>query len=160
MNKSEAKEWLAKETVDIKDKFKKVPGLEDKIKLLEDDKTEFDLSAFESIKEEIDKLAGEENISEEKKNSIGNLTLLNADINRGYGNSYFLTKRRIIIEEDEKGKFIPICTKNVFLKYFDKDSDSTTKWRNEDIKKYQNKIGEKLAKFLSIKAKESNNEEI
>ncbi|KAA6328554.1 hypothetical protein EZS27_022564 [termite gut metagenome] len=85
------------------------------------------------------------------KNSIGNLTLLSAEINRSYGNALFSTKRRIIIEKDMEGKFIPICTKHVFLKYFDKKGTSRTKWGKEDVANYQNHIGAVLDEFLTIK---------
>jgi hypothetical protein len=105
-------------------------------------------------------ISGEVENDEETKNSIGNLTLLNADINRSYGNALFPTKRRIIIEKDMEGKFIPICTKHVFLKYFDKKGTSRTKWGAEDIQNYQNHIGTILKDFLTIKEQQGgqNNE--
>jgi len=106
---------------------------------------------FSDLYKEIGKLSGEVENDDETKNSIGNLTLLNADINRSYGNALFPTKRRIIIEKDMEGKFIPICTKHVFLKYFDKKGTSRTKWGKEDIQNYQNHIGTILNDFLTIK---------
>ncbi len=48
-----------------------------------------------------------------------------------------------------EGKFIPICTKNVFLKYFDKKGTLRTKWSNDDINNYQNFIGDILYQFLN-----------
>ena len=39
----------------------------------------------------------EDDINEEDKNSIGNLTLLDAATNRMYGNSLFCTKRRFFV---------------------------------------------------------------
>lgn len=107
---------------------------------------------FNELRNEILTIAGEEVNDEDIKNGIGNLTLLNADINTSYGNSLFPTKRRIIIEQDNKGKFIPICTKHVFLKYFDKDGViSSPTWRKDDILNYQNNICETLSFFLNIK---------
>jgi hypothetical protein len=50
-----------------------------------------------------------------------------------------------------EGKFIPICTKHVFLKYFDKKGTSRTKWGIDDIQNYQNHIGTILNDFLTIK---------
>ncbi len=108
---------------------------------------------FNEIRDEILKLAGEEVNDEDSKNGIGNLTLLNADINRSYGNSLFPTKRRVIIEKDNEGKFIPICTKHVFLKYFDKHGLSSPIWNKDDILNYQNNIGETLSQFLNFNNK-------
>ena len=74
---------------------------------------------FPDIKARLAKHAGEDVDEDEAvKNNIGNLTLLNAEINRGYGNSLFVTKRKVIINKDKEGCFIPICTKNIFLKFF------------------------------------------
>lgn len=108
---------------------------------------------FERIKSTIQKLAGEnedDETPEEIKNGIGNLTLLNSSINREYKNALFTTKRRIIIEKDSKGFFIPLCTKNVFLKYFDVKGTSKTRWtyKNGDYQAYELKIIETLSKFL------------
>lgn len=108
---------------------------------------------FSELRNEIIELAGEVVNDEDMKNGIGNLTLLNADINRSYGNSLFPTKRRIIIEKDNEGKFIPICTKHVFLKYFDKHGISSPNWEEDDIINYQNNIGEILSFFLNAKTK-------
>jgi len=85
------------------------------------------------------------------KNSIGNLTLLDYKTNRSYKNALFPTKRRIIIEKDTAGKFIPICTKNVFLKYFTKKVPSLNRWTSNDIVNYQNHIGVILTDFLTFK---------
>ena len=102
----------------------------------------------------INKISEEDDLDEESKNSIGNLTLLNADINRSYGNGFFFKKRSEIIRNDMEGKFIPICTKHVFLKYFDKKGTSLTKWGKDDIQNYQNHIGTILKDFLTVKDKE------
>lgn len=69
-------------------------------------------------------------------NVLGNLTLLNSDINRAYKNAVFAVKRRTIIEEDAKGKFIPPCTKNVFLKYYSNNAENMFCWSANDQKDY------------------------
>ncbi|MEI2710894.1 MAG: hypothetical protein V9E96_18045 [Chitinophagaceae bacterium] len=65
-------------------------------------------------------------LNEEKgeMNALSNLALLDAGTNRSYKNAIFSVKRNKIIERDEKGIFIPICTKNVFLKYYTKENIS------------------------------------
>ena len=51
-------------------------------------------------------------------NDISNLALLDSETNRGYKNAVFPIKRMTIIKREKEGTFIPIGTKNVFLKYF------------------------------------------
>ena len=104
---------------------------------------------FDQLFKKVQALSNEEQLTDELKNSLGNLTLLDAGTNRGYGNALFVTKRRIIIEKDKNGVFIPICTKNVFLKYF--DGNTTGKWTAEDIIAYRTEIENTLQKFLPIK---------
>lgn len=52
------------------------------------------------------------------ENGIGNLTLLDAETNRSYHNALYPIKRIRIIERDKGEVFIPVCTKNVFLKMY------------------------------------------
>ena len=107
---------------------------------------------FEEIKLIVSKLADEDITAEENtedaKNSIGNLTLLNADINRSYGNSIFPSKRKKISERDAEGRFIPICTKNVFLKNFATSGSGTIAWKLEDMEIYKKNIVSVIKKFL------------
>jgi len=84
----------------------------------------------------------------EDKNVIGNLTLLNDFINRSYGNSFFNTKRRLIIENDKKGIYIPITTKNIFLKYYSGTVRKHTRWSSSDALSYTNDLETTLAKFV------------
>ena len=96
----------------------------------------------EFLEKEPDKL------DENSKNNIGNLTILNDSINRSYGNSYFNTKRRLIIDEDKRGVYIPIATKNVFLKYFSGNTKKHTRWSKSDAENYQKQIEKSLLKFM------------
>lgn len=114
-------------------------------------KDEKSKESFELIQGDIIRIAGEDTNDIPLKNNIGNLTLLDAETNRSYGNALFPTKRRIIIEKDMKGTFIPIWTKNLFLKYFDMQVSSRTKWNETDIKKYRNIIADSLESFLPPK---------
>ena len=104
------------------------------------------------IKSIISRLAGEyfptEEVLKDIKNSVGNLTLLNADINRSYGNSIFPSKKKEITEKDADGRFIPICTKNVFLKNFRGLNNTTISWSEDDMKKYRENIIAVIRKFL------------
>ncbi len=81
-------------------------------------------------------------------NSIGNLTLLDLVTNRGYGNAIFPIKRKTIIALDRVGKFVPLCTKNVFLKYYSASVDRMLVWNKEDADTYATAICDCLARFF------------
>jgi len=85
----------------------------------------------------------------ENKNHISNLTLLNSSINRSYKNAFFPIKRKIILEEDRVGNFIPICTKNVFTKSYSKKLDDMMHWKKEDAEAYLNALKNTLNKYLN-----------
>ncbi len=68
---------------------------------------------------------------------ISNLALLNSATNRAYKNAVFPIKRNTIIEKDKQGIFIPICTKNVFLKYFSSYPPKISFWTSDDREKYE-----------------------
>lgn len=103
---------------------------------------------FQDLQQAIAQLAGEAKNDAQAKDNIGNLTLLDASTNRSYGNALFVTKRRIIIKNDGDGKFIPPCTKNVFLKYFDQQGIFRTSWGADDIQAHRDRIAAELINFL------------
>ncbi|MCL2311105.1 MAG: DUF262 domain-containing protein [Firmicutes bacterium] len=86
-----------------------------------------------------------EDTEDEKKHNINkdtimNLALLDSGTNRGYGNALFPTKRQKIIEREQAGVFIPICTKNLFMKFYTQKDTETSQWKNtwtnDDAKSY------------------------
>jgi hypothetical protein len=93
-------------------------------------------------------LAKEPEISEDAKNNISNLTLLDAETNRSYGNSLFVTKRKRIIERMKAGQYVPISTTYVFMKLFDEAGTSRSVWGEEDMRKYHDYICKELKDFL------------
>jgi hypothetical protein len=107
-----------------------------------------DDDVFNDLYEQIQEVFGENENDEELKNNIGNLTLLDSGTNRGYKNALFRSKREIIIQKDREGVFIPIGTRNVFLKYFDTEGISPASWSVEDIENYRNDMAWILRKFL------------
>ena len=80
--------------------------------------------------------------------SIGNLALLDATTNRSYKNAPFMIKREQIIRNDKCGVFIPICTKNVFLKYYSQTTPNLFCWSQSDSKEYQEAIAQILKEYL------------
>jgi hypothetical protein len=124
----------------------------DLLKILEtvkkDDGNKFD-DIYQRIVEMIEP-ANENAITD--KDSIVNLTLLDAGTNRGYGNALFPTKRQFILEKDKKGVFIPPCTKQIFLKYYTVDDKKNSQWKNawkqSDGEDYLKAIHNTIDEFL------------
>ncbi len=104
----------------------------------------------EDIKEIESLFIDEEFKSKEKKDNIRNLTLLSTKNNTSLSNGFFPVKRNKIINMDKTGAFIPIVTKNIFLKYYsDINNDEPLKWRYlEDGEKYVTVMKENLETFF------------
>lgn len=127
IKKEEKKAWIQ----DILD-MEKVEKTEDEILNMRDqDFKQF----FNTLQEQI-----EGDSSDFEKDDIGNLTLLDSATNRSYGNAFFPMKRKTIIENDKNGTFIPICTRNLFLKYYSKNATDLQKWTKEDAESYKDAI--------------------
>ncbi len=72
--------------------------------------------------------------------SIANLTLLDAETNKMYKNAPFVVKRQYIIEREKQGIFIPLCTKNIFLKAYSQNLSNLMHWQQEDGEDYLKSI--------------------
>jgi uncharacterized protein with ParB-like and HNH nuclease domain len=79
---------------------------------------------------------------------VGNLALLDAATNRSYKNAMFPIKRRRIIHNDMNGIFVPICTKNVFLKFYSKKLGDVMYWKKSDANDYLEAIKQVLKEYL------------
>lgn len=101
------------------------------------------IDEFEEIQNEIFNLFGMSDI-----HTVDNLALLSTTNNSSLSNNIFPIKRDIIIEMDKKGAFIPLCTKNVFLKYYSKDISKLYFWQEEDREEYMLEIRSVLENFL------------
>lgn len=86
--------------------------------------------------------------NEDVDNSIGNLTLLDSSTNRSYQNAVFPIKRSRIISLDKKATFVPLCTKNAFLKYYSKQVDKMLFWETRDSEDHQRAMVEMLFGFF------------
>ena len=82
--------------------------------------------------------------------SIANLALLSRDDNSVLSNSVFEVKRRHVITLDQNGSYIPVCTRNVFLKYYDKSASSQQIhfWGPQDRKAYLDAMRLTLSPYL------------
>lgn len=103
---------------------------------------------LKDISDKIFNFFGEDNRSD--LHSISNMALLDRDTNSSLNNSVFPIKRKKILKaEKENGTFIPICTKNVFLKYYSEDISQMYFWNEFDRNDYEKEIRVKLKDFLN-----------
>jgi len=90
--------------------------------------------------------------TDDADDSMGNLTLLDVKTNSFYKDAPFNDKRKVIIERESKGLFIPLCTKNVFLKVYSKKTENIdmSMWDDEDKKDYTDAIEQMLKLFFEM----------
>lgn len=133
------------------------------LKLLEEAINDKDKEALKKIKEEIENQdieienkdtiifnkfyesilssEDEEEMSDENTiNSLRNLTLLDSTTNRGIQDNVFIIKRHLVLKRDKERLFIPICTRNVFLKYYSKNIRQIACWSESDGEEYLKEI--------------------
>ncbi len=113
----------------------------DKRKELKDDTITWDSFNLLS-KEIIEAFSSDTNDTSNDLHSISNLALLSQPDNSALNNAVFEVKRREIISMDKTGCYIPICTRRVFLKYYN-DKPSTQQyyfWGKEDRENYLKEI--------------------
>ena len=81
--------------------------------------------------------------------SIANLALLPGGDNSALGNSVFAVKRAAILERDRRGSYIPVCTRNVFLKYYSPaDEHQLLFWGASDREHYLRAMTDILRGYL------------
>ncbi|WP_339221006.1 DUF262 domain-containing protein [Paenibacillus sp. FSL W7-1332] len=69
-------------------------------------------------------------------NTIDNLALLDQGTNSALGNHFYPVKYKKLLEYDKKGHFIPICTRNAFMKYYSEKVDHFQLWSESDRSGY------------------------
>lgn len=82
-------------------------------------------------------------------NGISNLVLLDAATNRSYGNALFAVKRQRVLSLDRDGIFVPLCTRNVFLKCYSRKVDHLMFWTQEDRDGYRQALIDTLHGFFA-----------
>jgi len=107
-------------------------------------------AAFEPLYERVLKFFHESD-GEETDHGIGNLTLLDSSTNRSYKNAVYAVKRKRILELDQAGIFVPLCTRNVFLKCYSPQVDNVMFWGKPDREAYQEVVVETLVRFFNEK---------
>ncbi|WP_205503821.1 DUF262 domain-containing protein [Rufibacter psychrotolerans] len=84
---------------------------------------------------------------------LDNLALLSAKNNSSLNNSIFPVKRNKILQLEKNGEYIPLTTKNVFLKYYTDSDLQPYYWSKTDKKNYYRDIDEKLKPYLKSDSK-------
>lgn len=82
------------------------------------------------------------------KDSIGNLSLLDAYTNRSYGNAFYTLKRQRIQQNGKYGLFTPVCTTNAFMKVYSRKLENLNYWSIEDAESYTEEIINVLKPYL------------
>lgn len=142
----EWKEWLRLHVRSVKavsDSGELISKMQDCIA-----KSKLERTEFESVQQEVIKALSVEG-NAEYVHSISNLALLNSSDNAALNNSTFDVKRNEIIKMDKTGKYIPFCTKMVFLKYYTPSEDNQLHfWGQEDRIAYIQAINKVLYDYL------------
>ena len=134
-NKAVQKAWLEENKNYITDDETLAKKIQDVLSLKEIKEEE-----LSSLVEEVTKYLSEKGFDNDNINDLSNLTLLDSGTNRSYKNIIFPLKRMRIIEEDKKGTFIPLCTKNVFQKYYTPKANNLSIWSKDDKENYRQSI--------------------
>lgn len=87
--------------------------------------------------------------------TLSNMALLTVGENVALNNSTFDVKRMKIIAMDKAGEYIPVCTRNVFMKYYSSSDTKLHFWSEEDRKGYISAMNNVLYDY---KEKNSNKE--
>lgn len=155
------KEWLSScliAGVDIE--------IEGKIRNFLNNKTDDNQNNFEELRLAIVSTENKNKLENTDKNKLWNFTLLDESTNKSYGNAIFSAKRRVILGKDQGKKitvdenfeikesksasaFIPPCTKNVFLKYYNPLTNNLRGWDKTDAEAYLKDIKDTLQTFLN-----------
>ncbi len=139
------KQWIEDAVVFIGNETKEEKALRKKI----NEWKEEDEDGFKILFERIVTYFNAELREDDDINDLSNLTLLDSGTNRSYKNAVFPFKRKTIINRDKQGIFIPICTKNVFLKYFSEYPPKISFWSQEDRENYENDLHNVLNSYLA-----------
>ncbi|MBR5653334.1 MAG: DUF262 domain-containing protein [Prevotella sp.] len=106
---------------------------------------------FNNLSDRIVSMLSIKGESSEYVHSLSNMALLQCSTNSALNNSLFDVKRRQIVDLDSQGKFIPYCTKMVFMKYYTLERQNNVSfhfWGENDRMAYIAKMNEVLKRYL------------
>ena len=144
------KEWLKLHIPSVKAVSSDSEALIDEMKAAID-KEKLQREEFDPIQQKVTELLSVKG-NTEYLHSISNMALLKTDDNAALNNSTFDVKRNEIIKMDMTGKYIPFCTRMVFLKYYTPSADNQLHfWGQADREAYIDAINKVLENYLSEK---------
>jgi hypothetical protein len=103
---------------------------------------------FNELSNKITNVFSEEADGGEEIHTIENMALIGFEKNSALNNSTFAVKRRKILKMDKAGNYIPLCTKNVFFKYYNSKANDFTFWSPQDRSAYVEVIKDTLRDYL------------
>jgi hypothetical protein len=87
---------------------------------------------------------------------IDNLALLDSRDNSALSNAVFEVKRLEILRRDRLGSYIPVCTRNVFLKYYtDESAQQVHFWGASDRRAYLDAFRDEIGAYLTEESSEA-----
>lgn len=123
-----------------------------------DGQLRFSFELYKKEKWDIEHIHATNDDTADPDNNIENLTLLPRGINRAFKDKPFNEKRQFIIKCEKEGAFIPLCSKNVFLKYYsdktddsqqnEKDKNDDSLWNDKDKEEYIKNMQKALNDFF------------
>jgi hypothetical protein len=106
--------------------------------------TKIDVDAFNILKEQLIEVFDSSSVHE-----LDNLALLSKKDNSALSNAIFPVKRNKIIALEKAGKYIPACTRNVFLKFYSQAENQPYYWGKNDKERYFDAIAATLKPYLN-----------
>ncbi|MFW5871615.1 MAG: DUF262 domain-containing protein [bacterium] len=91
----------------------------------------------------------EAEIDESNTHSISNLCLVDVNTNSKLNNSVFDVKREKIKEREIQGHYIPVCTRNIFMKAYTKYPVNNAYWTDTDREAYLKSIEDSYHYFVN-----------
>ncbi len=100
-------------------------------------KEEITQEEFDSIVSDVfSAIAREADLDENNLHSISNLCLVDSFTNSKLNNSVFDVKREKIREREIEGHYLPVCTRNVFMKAYTSFPSNNIYWTDDDRDAY------------------------
>lgn len=103
-----------------------------------------DVNTFNHLKNELIDIFNSSSVHD-----LDNLALLSKKDNSSLNNSIFPVKRNRIIAIEKEGKYVPHCTRNVFLKFYSHSDNQPYYWSVNDKKAYYKSIKNILKPYIN-----------
>jgi hypothetical protein len=111
--------------------------------------TQVDAPGFERLRDRVITLFdAPDAASDEDTHSLGNLALLQREINSMLNNAVFALKRDLMLKLDKQGVYLLPCTRNVFLKYYTAGTEHASLWGPRDRRAYYRELAFRVGPFL------------